>query len=239
VDLRRRPYHVGLAAFAGGLGCCGTPLLAAALATLVVGIGLAALRALELGVLAAALFVAGALLGAARLHAIDAPQLSLHAGAPLTARAYLLERPRFSPFGSSAEVQLASGAARGAHVLARANGSLIWPDGGREGVELDLAGTLELPKRSAGSSFDYPAYLRRRGIRFELALDRLRPTGRRRGGVAGMVDSLRGRAERGVAAGLSDGNDHLLAGVVLGEDQLISEDVRDDFRRSGLGHLLS
>src|SRR3954469_6441239 len=213
-------------------------MLVATLAALVVGFCLTVLRAVELGLLAAALLVAGWVVGAARLQAIDAPGRALHAGATVAERAYLLERPRFGQFGSSAEVQLVSGRARGAHLLARTDG-LDWPPGVRPGGELELTGTAELPKRSAGSSFDYPAYLRRRGIRFELALDRVQATGRRRGGVAGMVDWLRARAERGVAAGLDDADDQLLAGMVLGEDQRISSDVRDDFRRSGLGHLLA
>jgi len=204
----------------------------------VVGIFLAALRAAELGVLAGVLVVAGWAVGAARLHTIDAPQRALHAGGVVAERAYLLERPRFGSFGSSAEVQLVSGPARGAHLLAVSDG-VAWPAGIRPGTELELTGSAEPPKRSVGDSFDYPAYLRRRGIRFELALDRVRATGRRRGGVAGVVDWLRARSERGVAAGLGEADDQLLAGMVLGEDQQIPTEVRDDFRRSGLGHLLA
>ena len=204
-----------------------------------VGIGLALLRAPGLGLVAAALVICGSLVGGWRLHSIDAPQRSLHAGASLSARAYLLERPRFARFGSSAEVQLVSGRARGAHVLARVPASLRWPYAVAPGAELDLAGLLERPKKSAGDSFDYPAYLRRRGIRFELALERLQATGARRGGLTGVVDSLRLRAERGLAAGLSKRNGDLLSGMVLGEDQRIGDDVKDDFRRSGLAHLLA
>ena len=131
-----------------------------------------------------------------------------------------------------------TGPARGAHVLARVPASLRWPYAVAPGAELDIAGLLERPRKSAGDSFDYPAYLRRRGIRFELALERLRATGARRGGIAGIVDSLRLRAEHGLAAGVSRRNGDLVSGMVLGEDQRIGDDVRDDFRRSGLAHLL-
>ncbi len=234
----RRPYHVGLAAFAGGLLVCGAPFSAAALAALVVGIGLAALRAPALGTVAAVLVVAGATAGSWRLHAIDAPQRSLHDGESLAIRAYLLELPRPSRFGSSAELKLLSGPARGAHVLALVPASLRWP-AERPGAELELRGVLQRPHRGAGESFDYPAYLRRRGIRFELAVDRLDATGRSRGGPAGAVDWLRVRAERGVAAGLGGRDRDLLAGMVLGEDQRVAPDVKDDFRRSGLAHLLA
>ena len=93
---------MGLAAFVGGLLFCGAQQSSTALAALVVGIGLALLRAPGLGLVAAALVICGSLVGGWRLHSIDAPQRSLHAGASLAARAYLLERPRFSRFGSSA-----------------------------------------------------------------------------------------------------------------------------------------
>lgn len=54
-----------------------------------------------------------------------------------------------------------------------------------------------------------------------------------------MVDAVRLRAERGVGAGLPSGDGALALGMVLGEDQRVSSDVEDDFRRSGLAHLLA
>jgi competence protein ComEC len=102
-----------------------------------------------------------------------------------------------------------------------------------------VTGTLSRPHRSAGADFDYPAYLRRRGIGFELALERLDPGGPPRGGLTGVVDSLRVRAERGVAAGMDSGDGALATGMVLGEDQRIDSEVKDDFQRSGLSHLLA
>ncbi|HKN94592.1 MAG TPA: ComEC/Rec2 family competence protein [Thermoleophilaceae bacterium] len=204
-----------------------------------VGVAFAMAQAPRLAAVAALLLVAGALVGQARLRAVDAPARFLHAGEPLAARAWLLEWPRPSQFGSSAEVRIVSGPAKGAHVLARAPGGWRWPGGGSPGTGVDVRGLLEVPKPSANADFDYPAYLRRRGIRYELALDKLQPSGAARGGLAGMVDWLRGRAERGVTAGLSPGNAALASGMVLGEDQRISSDVKDDFRRSGLSHLLA
>ena len=47
-----------------------------------------------------------------------------------------------------------------------------------------------------------PSYLRRAGVHAVLRADSIMPTGRRRGGAAGFVDLLRGRAEAGVGAGL-------------------------------------
>jgi competence protein ComEC len=151
----------------------------------------------------------------------------------------LLELPRPSLFDSSAEVRVASGPAKGARLLARAPRGWHWPGGGSPGTAVDITGDLERPHTSASAGFDYTAYLRRKGIRFELTLDRLRSGGERRGGLVGIVDSLRGRSERGLAAGLSAGNGALAKGMVLGEDQRVGSDVRDDFRRAGLSHLLA
>src|SRR5205085_8230064 len=61
----------------------------------------------------------------------------------------------------------------------------------------------------------------------------------RRGGVEGLVDAIRRRAELGIGSGLSRDDAALARGMVLGEDGAIRDDTRDDFRRSGLAHLLA
>jgi competence protein ComEC len=239
VHLGRHPYHAGIAALAAGLLLAQAPAVAGLAAAAAVLALLAAGRAPVLGAAIGALLLLGSLAGEVRLSAIDAPSRSLAPGQRIEAPARLLERPRPSRFGSSAELELTAGRARGARLLARAPASLRWPDGGRPGAELEVGGLLERPRRSAGASFDYPAFLRRRGIRFELALEELRWLGGRRGGAGGAIDALRRRAERGISAGLSRKNAELLAGMVLGEDQNVSPEVSDDFRRSGLAHLLA
>jgi competence protein ComEC len=235
----RHPYHVGLAAAVAGLLLSGAQprdvLLTAALMAAVLVLA----RAPALGIIAAVFVLAGALAGHARLAWIDAPNRALHPGDRFAGRAWLLERPRQSLFDSSAEVRVAAGPAKGARMLARAPGSWRWPGGGSPGAALDLGGLLKRPHNSASATFDYTAYLRRRGIQLELELDTLRSGGPPRGGLAGTVDSLRRRSERGVAGGLSPGNGALAMGMLLGEDQRVASDVRDDFRRSGLSHLLA
>jgi competence protein ComEC len=151
----------------------------------------------------------------------------------------VLERPRRTRFGSWALVELRDGSARGSKVVARAGEGQRWPAGGAPGTEVALAGAVERPRRSPRSRLDWPAYLRRRGVAAELELDALRPTGVRRGGVRGRIDSIRRRAERGVAAGSAPERAALARGMVLGQDEAIDPLVLDDFRRSGLGHLLA
>jgi competence protein ComEC len=91
----------------------------------------------------------------------------------------------------------------------------------------------------APASFDWAAHLRRHGVAGEYLADRVRLTGGRRGGLAGMLDRVREGAERGIGAGLGRGEGSLARGMVLGQDEAIDEGVRQDFRDSGLAHLLA
>jgi competence protein ComEC len=59
-----------------------------------------------------------------------------------------------------------------------------------------------------------------------------------RGLAAGFAE-IRERAEAALESGISERGASLLRGFVLGEDDEIAEDVRDEFRRAGLGHLLA
>jgi competence protein ComEC len=235
----RRPYHVALAALAAGLALApGASVFRLVAAAAVVAAALSAVRASGLAPLAAVLLCAGALAGIWRVEAIDRAAGSAgRAGTYVSARAVLLEHPRPSQFGSSAAVRLVSGPGSGARLLARASTAQRWPAEGQPGTIVRVAGALEQPDR--GTEFDWRAHLRRRGIRFELALDSLRPTGERRGGPAGAVDAVRRRAERALGSGLSSDKAALARGMVLGQDEAIEKLEREDFRRAGLGHVLA
>ena len=50
---------------------------------------------------------------------------------------------------------------------------------------------------------------------------------------------MRRRAEAGLERGLDPPEAALLRGMVLGEDERLSEEVREDFQRSGLAHILA
>ena len=55
----------------------------------------------------------------------------------------------------------------------------------------------------------------------------------------GAVDAVRRRAEGALRRGLDEPQSALLAGMVLGQDERIGDDVRDAFQASGLAHLLA
>jgi competence protein ComEC len=85
----------------------------------------------------------------------------------------------------------------------------------------------------------YDAYERRRNAHAAVVAYRVSATGRRRGGLTGALDGVRRRAERGLAQRLAPPEAALLRGMVLGEDERLSDGERTDFQRSGLAHILA
>ena len=126
--------------------------------------------------------------------------------------------------------------AGGASAAARPTGAV--PSEANAGVP-GTPGFGPLPARAGpGDSFDFDAFLRSRGIGREVRVESLQLIGRR-SGIAGVVDSMRRRAEAGIDAALRRDLAALARGMVLGEDGDVAENTRDDFRRSGLAHLLA
>ena len=267
---RRRP-HLALGCVVAGLAVSpARPLYAVAIAVTVAAAAAWAFRArgaltasVRAATLAAGLVLVAASAGAARIDAIDRPARAAPPGSALEAEATLLERPRRTAFGSSAPLEIETGAARGLRVLARADAAR-WPTlnpGARFRIRALVrvdgfgrpAGAAHAHERNAGRSgtpgsgplpalrdddFDFAAFLRSRAIGRQVSLQSAEVVGRR-GGVQGVVDGIRRRAERGIGAGLPAERAALARGMVLGQDGDVSEDVRDDFRRAGLAHLLA
>jgi competence protein ComEC len=211
-----------------------------------------------LGVLLA---LAGGLAGLARIESIDRPARAAPPGTAIVARATLLEPPRATRFGTAAEMRIDSGPARGLRVMARVAFEPGWPAAAARGRPAPPGPGLRVRMRAlvlrseeadgrgpehvtgAGSDraehgFDYAAFLRSRGIGREVRVESMRAIGSR-AGAAGVVDAIRRRAEIGIAAGLGAERAALARGMVLGEDGGIGDQVRDDFQRSGLAHLLA
>ena len=106
-----------------------------------------------------------------------------------------------------------------------------------QGAVLELRATVAAP-RGPDDGFDERGWLARRGVHVVLHGRDWRIVGRR-GGIGGLSDRLRAHVARAIAPGL-DGERHaVLAGIVLGEDEGLTEELRDDFKASGLYHLLA
>jgi competence protein ComEC len=163
-------------------------------------------------------------LGAARLAAIDAGALVAPAGSEVQIEGHALSPARVGPEGISAEVASAAG-----RVLVQARD--LEGIGVGEGVR--ARGTLtEAPDWRAEA-------LRRHGIAMVLEAEVVEPTGEARGGLTGRVDSIRRRAERALERGMPARESALARGFVLGQDDAIDPATREDFKRSGLAHLLA
>jgi competence protein ComEC len=208
--------------------------LAAAAAALT-GLALVRRPALALGATAAVL--GGALVADARLHALDRTALGPSLGRRVNIRADLLEAPRRAASGSvSARVRVRGGRGGGEQVVVRTTKPRFgtpthWP---ALAVGDGLAARGRLVALGPADDFQ-----RRRGAHGVLLARSIRATGARRAGMAGVLDRARSRAEDGVAAGLRPGEAALARGMVLGEDERLADPVREDFRRSGLAHLLA
>ena len=92
--------------------------------------------------------------------------------------------------------------------------------------------------RGPRDGFDERALLRRRGVHVVARGRSWRLVGRR-GGLAGWADRARRHLAGSIAPGLTGERRAVLAGLVLGEEEGLSEELRDRFRSSGLYHLLA
>ena len=96
------------------------------------------------------------------------------------------------------------------------------------------------PRAADRRGFDLAAYLRRRGIAGELRVHALRPTGRRRGGIGRRGRRrTRARPARDRARPAAAGRRRSRAAWCSARTSDRSSVTRDDFRASGLAHVLA
>ncbi len=82
-------------------------------------------------------------------------------------------------------------------------------------------------------------YLARLGIRRILQSREIQTRPQRRGGLTGLLDRVRARAQEALSTGTPPASAALLRGFVLGQDDRIDAATIDEFKRSGLAHLLA
>ena len=266
---RLAPPHLLLAAYCGGLclALAWTPSPWVP-ATVVLGAGAAALAAFKPGAarpgrlcshlralaaplaLAATLLAAGLVVGDARLAALGASDLAPRLGRTVSLEATLVDLPtqRDDVLDLAVRVRAVDGVAvdEPAHLSLRLESD--------DAVALDHCGPLTegallavervrvkaLPEAPPGCGFNYGRYLERRGEHVVLAaaFADLRLVGRR-GGLQGLVDRLRLASRAHLRTGVRPPVGDVLQGMVLGDDEGVDEQVVDDFRRSGLLHIMA
>jgi competence protein ComEC len=105
------------------------------------------------------------------------------------------------------------------------------------GARLALIGELRAPP-GPSHGFDERAWLRRHGIHAVLRAQKWRIVGHR-AGLEGFADRLHAWLAGDSIPGLGGVRRGVIEGVVLGEDQGLPDGLRQDFRASGLYHLLA
>ncbi|MDP2711648.1 MAG: ComEC/Rec2 family competence protein, partial [Solirubrobacteraceae bacterium] len=147
----------------------------------------------------------------------------------ITARATLLEHPRTRMFGT----RVAAARVHGERVLVKAPARVRWPaSAARPGTILQIGGRL-------ARLGPHDAHERRRGAHAALLAATIRSTGEHRGGLLGALDGVRTRTERALSDGVPAPQGALGRGMVLGQDGALTDDVREDFRITGLAHLVA
>ncbi len=183
--------------------------------------------------IAASLTLTGWWWGSGRLDALDRSVLAQEVGAAGEAVAVVTAPARRSKY----EVRVA---ARVLRFRGRAVSEVVQLElpparAPPQGAVLSLFAEVAEPER--GEDFDERTYLRRRGVHVVLRARDWQVVGVR-GGIGGVADRLRRALVRGLD-GLRGERRAVLAGVVLGEDEGLSDELRADFRTSGLYHLLA
>jgi len=234
----RASPHAHVAALCVGIAAAN--FARATLPALAIGAGLLALAvACEHGaqawLLAAVLILTGWWWGSTRLNALDRSVLLARVD---TAERAVLEvtgparRTRFQ-LRVPAEVHRFGGLRFRESVLLELPLGRAPPQGGL----LEAVTTVRLPKPPK-HGFDERTWLRRHGVHVVLRADRWKLVGHR-GGLGGIADRLRGAMAGSIAPGLHGERRGVIEGVVLGDEQGLSEQLRQRFRISGLYHLLA
>ena len=232
----RSPPHSLLASLCLGIALANLvrlPMLVALACAVAIGLATSSWRAV--GTIACLLALAGWYWGSVRLDRLDHSALRPEVGRAETALVVVTAAPRRGRFDLKMPVRV-----RRFGLLALDEPAQLELPLGRappQGGVLEVRAEAKLP-RGPSHGFDERTWLRRHGIHVVLAGDRWRLLGRRRG-LGGFGDRLRSWLASSVADGLHGEQRGVLLGVVLGDEQGLSERLRSDFRASGLYHLLA
>ena len=235
----RAPHTLGCA-FCIGLACATATRVGLVPAVLVAAASLALAAAVNshnaaLALAGLGVAVAGWAFGSVRVAAIDDSVLAPLVGTAERAVVEVEEPPRRGSFQLRMRVMVL----RWRDLRPREPALLELPLGRAppQGARLALIGELRAP-RGPSHGFDESAWLRRHGIHVVLRAQQWRSVGRR-GGLAGVADRLHAWLAAASVPGLRGVRRGVIEGVVLGEDEGLPDGLRQDFRASGLYHLLA
>jgi competence protein ComEC len=213
----------------------GWPALALAIVLVAAALGSSANAVVRAGTVLAALVLAGLWWGGARLDALDRSALRVEVGRSARALVTVTGPSRRGPFG----IRAPADASRFGRLALDEPVLLKLPLGRAppQGARLEAIASVELP-RTAADGFDERGWLRRQGVHVVLRVHRWHVVDRR-GGLGGVGDRLRARLSESMAPGLEGERRAVIAGIVLGADEGLSDELRERFRAAGLYHLLA
>jgi competence protein ComEC len=173
--------------------------------------------------------------GGARLDQLDRSALAADIGEAGRARVVVTAPPRRGRFAVRAFGLVVRYAGEAVHEPA-----LLELQSGRAPPQGSVLSALVVVKAPRGPSngFDERTWLRRRGMHVVLHVDEWHAAGHR-GGLGGVADKLRQRLRASTTRGLRGERAAVLAGVVLGDEAGLKDDLRRRFRAAGLYHLLA
>jgi competence protein ComEC len=238
--LERFAPHVLVAALCVGLA--GSLVVRVASSWLLVGAIAAAIATVavdderrRLAALGIALVLGGLWWGSVRLDALDRSVLAPRIGEVGPALVEITGPTRRTPF----RLRVPARIQRFRGVRLRESVLLELPLGRAPPQGAIIESVVELrPPRGPADGFDERAVLRRRGVHV-VARGRSWSIAGRRGGVGGLADRIHRRLADSIAPGLTGERRAVLTGLVLGEEEELSQQLRDGFRASGLYHLLA
>lgn len=106
------------------------------------------------------------------------------------------------------------------------------------GTQIQIIGNLETP--GEGATFDYKSYLARQGIHSQMSWPQLRVLAKDRGSfLYQTIFSFKAEAEQTIRQLLPDPQGALLTGILLGNDQGLSPELADQFRITGMTHIIA
>jgi competence protein ComEC len=213
----------------------GPALLALGAATALAAGALATDGGQRVPVLVAALVLIGWWWGSARLDALDRSELLARLDTSERTVLAVTAPPRRSRF----ELRVPAQVRRFGRLRFREAVLLELPLGRSppQGALIETVATVRLP-RPTKNGFDETTWLRHRGVHVVLHADRWHLVGHR-GGIGGIADRLRAALAGSIAPGLGGERRGIAEGVVLGDEQSLPLGLRQDFRTSGLYHLLA
>jgi competence protein ComEC len=216
------------------LRAAGTSMLAVALAATIASVAIADDRG-RVAALGLALAAGGLWWGGVRLESLDRSVLAPRIGEVGPALVEITGPTRRTPFQLRvpARIRRFRGLELREAVLLRLPLGRAPP----QGAIIESVVELREP-RGASDGFDERTVLRRRGVHVVARGRSWRVVGRREG-ISGLADRIHHGLAGAIAPGLAGERRAVLAGLVLGEEEAMSEELRERFRASGLYHLLA